>query len=282
MKKLLIKESPLLILPSLAMKIGFREAAVLQQIHFWLTTSSHHIEGRKWIYNTYKDWQKQFPFWSESTIKRTILFLEEQKLLMTGNWNFSKMDKTKWYTIDYEKVEQLGLPIFESCNVPTVSCPAQPASNAELTGPFPVQMGTIQSRTVQIDSTIVPDAPSNSSQSSMEETDQTQAIPESSSKKSSEKEKPIAEIIAYLNQKTQASYKPSTDKTKKVIISRLNEGFTVTDFKQVIDRKTDEWLSDPCWSKYLRPETLFGTKFESYLNQKVFKKAAKEDFNFDD
>ena len=65
LKNVLTKESSLVILPSLAMKIGFREAIILQQIHYWLTKSLHVIEGRRWVYNTYKEWQKQFPFWSE-------------------------------------------------------------------------------------------------------------------------------------------------------------------------------------------------------------------------
>ena len=79
---------------------------------------------------------------------------------------------------------------------------------------------------------------------------------------------PFAEVIDYLNQKTNSSYKSSTKKTKDLIKARYNEGFTLDDFKKVIDNKTAEWLNDPTMSKYLRPETLFGTKFESYLNQK--------------
>lgn len=107
MSKLLIQESPMMIIPSLAVKIGLNESVVLQQIHYWLSTSSHMVKGRKWIYNTYQQWQKQFPFWSESTIKRTIHSLEKKGFLISENWNTSKMDKTKWYTIDYEKLNSL-------------------------------------------------------------------------------------------------------------------------------------------------------------------------------
>ncbi|UQX52760.1 hypothetical protein M5V91_17570 [Cytobacillus pseudoceanisediminis] len=104
MSKLLVKENPIMILPSLAEKIGFNEAVMLQQIHYWLLNSKHVIEERTWIFNTYKDWKKQMTFWSETTIKRTIRSLEDQGFLISGNFNFSKMDKTKWYTIDYEKL----------------------------------------------------------------------------------------------------------------------------------------------------------------------------------
>lgn len=75
----------------------------------------------------------------------------------------------------------------------------------------------------------------------------------------------IHEIVDYLNTVCGTSYKASTDKTRKLINARLNEGFTVDDFKTVIHKKSREWLNTD-YAKYLRPETLFGTKFESYLN----------------
>lgn len=76
------------------------------------------------------------------------------------------------------------------------------------------------------------------------------------------------EIIVYLNEKAGTHYKYSTPKTKALINARLNEGFTIDAFKTVIDTKCDEWLHDVKMGKYLRPETLFGTKFESYLNER--------------
>lgn len=110
MSKLLINEQPLVVLPSLAKKIGLNEAIMLQQIHFWLTRKPHEKDGRQWIYNTYAEWATQFPFWSESTIKRTIRSLEKKGLIITGNFNKAKFDKTKWYTIDYDKLEDLSSP----------------------------------------------------------------------------------------------------------------------------------------------------------------------------
>lgn len=54
-------------------------------------------------------------------------------------------------------------------------------------------------------------------------------------------------------------------------------------FKKVIDNKSAEWLEDRYWSRYLRPQTLFGPKFEMYLNQSMYKSELREeDFNFDD
>ena len=76
------------------------------------------------------------------------------------------------------------------------------------------------------------------------------------------------EIVDYLNSAIGTQYRAETATTKKHIDARLNEGFTVDDFKTVIDKKAAEWLGTEM-EKYLRPETLFGTKFESYLNAKV-------------
>jgi len=75
------------------------------------------------------------------------------------------------------------------------------------------------------------------------------------------------EIIDYLNLKLGTKYKYTTIITNQKIEARFKEGFTVEDFKKVIDKKTRDWLGTK-YEKYLRPETLFGTKFEGYLNEK--------------
>lgn len=77
----------------------------------------------------------------------------------------------------------------------------------------------------------------------------------------------VLEIVEYLNTAVSTSYKPSSKKTASLINARLNEGFTVDDFKAVIDTKASDWLGDSKMSRYLRPETLFGTKFEGYLQE---------------
>ncbi len=77
----------------------------------------------------------------------------------------------------------------------------------------------------------------------------------------------IKQIIDYLNQKTGKNFKPTTAETKRHINARLKDGFTVNDFFTVIDTKVNQWLNSPDMCKYLRPSTLFSTKFESYLNE---------------
>lgn len=77
----------------------------------------------------------------------------------------------------------------------------------------------------------------------------------------------IKEVIEYLNGVLGSQYKPTVEKNKTVIRARLREGFDVEDFKKVIDKKARQWLGNKDMQKYLRPITLFGTKFESYLNE---------------
>ncbi|MCD9059204.1 replication protein [Staphylococcus chromogenes] len=107
MSKLLIDDYPIQVLPKLAEEIGLNEAIILQQIHYWLNSSKHNYDGKKWIYNSYPKWIEQFPFWSESTIKRTITSLEKQNLVHVGNYNKAGFDRTKWYSINYTTLNKL-------------------------------------------------------------------------------------------------------------------------------------------------------------------------------
>ena len=87
----------------------------------------------------------------------------------------------------------------------------------------------------------------------------------------------ITEIVDYLNEKANTSFRPSAEYAKTHIRARLREGFTVDDFKAVIDGRVKAWANDPKMSEYLRPQTLFGTKFESYLNASKAKPKTDEE-----
>lgn len=80
------------------------------------------------------------------------------------------------------------------------------------------------------------------------------------------------EIVDYLNQTCGTNYRWDSKQTQKLINARLNEGFTIQDFQTVILKKSQEWLEDTKMCKFLRPQTLFGTKFENYLNEPFRKK----------
>ena len=279
MSKLLINENPMVILPTLAQKIGLNEAIVIQQIHYWLVSSKHVIDGKKWIYNTYKDWNIQFEFWGIKTIERTIRSLEKLGYLQSANHNRSKQDRTKWYSIDYEKLAELD-ESFE--DIVTSSTP----QIEELE-----QTKSITESDNQIDSTEQIDEP-QTSDCRIESDSLNQPLPEITTKTNTEIKTesihtplPLAEIITYLNNQTNSNYKVSSNKTRELVKARLFEGFQLEDFIKVIDIKTAEWLSDPISCRYLRPETLFGTKIESFLNQKIGRKKkyyTEEDFDLDD
>ena len=88
---------------------------------------------------------------------------------------------------------------------------------------------------------------------------------------------PYKEIIDYLNSKTGKNYRANIPKNKALIKARWSEGYRLDDFKQVIDNMVKDW-SGTKYAKYLRPETLFGTKFDGYLNQgNVVKREKKTD-----
>ena len=88
----------------------------------------------------------------------------------------------------------------------------------------------------------------------------------------------IREVVEYLNLKTGYHYKHTTKATRSKIEARLNEGFTLDDFKKVIDKMVADWKGTKM-EQYLRPETLFGTKFEGYLNANIVKEDKKPSSN---
>ena len=107
--KWLFDEHPILIDKKLAAVIGFNEAVVLQQLNYWLhSNSAKEIDGRLWVYNTYDNWRKDnFPFWSTRTIRRIFDSCEKKGVILTGNFNKAGFDKTKWYSIDENKINDL-------------------------------------------------------------------------------------------------------------------------------------------------------------------------------
>ena len=136
--KLLINETPLQVLPSLAELVGLNEAMLLQQIHYWLQQKIEDQRdihnGRPWVYNSYEDLTNKFRFWSYNTIRRTIKSLEDKGVLLSSeDFNRYKQDRTKWYTIDYDKLEEL----FASAQNGQSTChnDSPPAQNGQSESP---------------------------------------------------------------------------------------------------------------------------------------------------
>jgi len=82
----------------------------------------------------------------------------------------------------------------------------------------------------------------------------------------------VQKIIAYLNEKTNRKYTTKAKDALRAINARIKEGYTVDDFKKVIDIKSQKWMNTDM-EDYLRPITLFGTKFNSYINERATKES---------
>ena len=131
--RLLIDESPLQLLPSLAEKVGLNEAVVLQQVHYLITAGRANPERNRkfdgWVYSTVAGWQEQyFKFWSTKTLQRAITSLEEKGLLISRqDRNYSNFYRMKWYTIDYQALNAL------------IDEPEAVAAEHDFTAPLPPQ-----------------------------------------------------------------------------------------------------------------------------------------------
>lgn len=105
----LLDEMPLLVLPSLAVKIGLNEApSYCSKYTSYCRTVETSKTTRGWsIIRSHPAWHKVFPFFGLNTMKRAFYNLEQQGLLITGCYNTLRQDKTKWYTINYDLLDNL-------------------------------------------------------------------------------------------------------------------------------------------------------------------------------
>jgi hypothetical protein len=109
---LLRNTRPLVVDPDLAEMIGLNEALILQQVHYWINNREevgiNYHDGRYWVYNTISNWQKRnFRFLSEATIKRTFKALRSMGIIITAFYNDNTHNRTLWYSIDYDRLEEL-------------------------------------------------------------------------------------------------------------------------------------------------------------------------------
>ena len=221
-----------------AKEYGVDEAIMYNYFSYWIAKNKandrHFYDGFTWTYNSQKALTELFPFWNRSKIQRILASLENKGLLIKGNYNQLAYDRTTWY----------ALPKFEQTLVQKQTFVGSNLNNERSKNeqPIPINYQLTNQLTTYIKDNV--------------EQSTTTPIP-------------YAEIIDYLNSKVGSNYRATGKKTQSLIKARFNEKFTVDDFKKVIDVKTSQWLNDSKMNSYLRPETLFGTKFESYLNEQT-------------
>lgn len=241
----------------IAKEYGLVESILFYNISYWVVFNKanniHFYEGRYWTFNSARAYAELFPYLSRSTIQRALNHLKDEELIMDGEFNERSFDRTKWYSLTDKGLmlvqnEQLDSPKWVmgvAQNGPTIPI-INPIDNIYITDNKHNTICTEQNAAVPQDVSdnnkfIVP-------------TDNIRFL--------------TKQVIDYLNEKTSSNYKSTSNKTLSLIKARSREGFVGEDFVKVIDIKTADWINNPEMRKYLRPETLFGTKFESYLNQK--------------
>ncbi len=92
----------------IAKEYGVNEAILITNLQFWIkknqANEKNYYEGHYWTYNSIKAWQKLFPFWTEKTIRTILNHLIEKGVIITGNYNQSKYDRTLWYAFADESI----------------------------------------------------------------------------------------------------------------------------------------------------------------------------------
>lgn len=209
-----------------AVEYGVLEAVLLNNFWYWIqkneANDKNYHDGHYWTYNSARAFHKLFPYASERKIRNALKHLEDEGLIITGNYNSSAYDRTTWYAL---------------------------TENA---------ISILQNRQMEVTK------PSNGSAENVT------PIPNNKTNN-----KQIITIVEYLNEKAGTHYRPTTAVTKHHIQARMKEGMTEEDFKTVIDKKVAQWKGTKM-EEFLRPQTLFGTKMESYLNQTIIKEEKPE------
>ena len=259
---LLMPSRPIVINPDLAYSIGLNEAIALQQVNYWLkeTTSGLERDGVRWIYNTTEQWLEQFPFWSESTLKRTFTRLKSLGVLKVEQLNKSQRDMTNYYTINYESelLDEVKVTKSKSSKCTIPSGQNEPMEEVK------VERSIGSKRTALIRSNC------------------TDVLTENTTENTTDIKNPICQVapqpdgdvlitdqakqvLTHLNQVTSSRYQVSTTSLQN-IRARIGEGFTVEELSLVVDYCNAKWSEDLTMSAYLRPQTLFQpTKFPGYL-----------------
>ena len=259
---LLMPSRPIVINPDLAYSIGLNEAIALQQVNYWLkeTNSGLERDGVRWIYNTNEQWLEQFPFWSESTLKRTFTRLKTLGVLKIEQLNKSQRDMTNYYTINYESELLDEVKVTES---KSSKC-TRPSGQNELMEEVKVERSIGSKRTAVIRSKWPDVLTENTTESTTENKNPSCPVASQPDPEVTITDNAIL-VLTHLNQVSGSRYQKSKTSLEN-IRARLREGYSVHELQLVIDLKHEHWKGNDDQYQYMRPETLFGPKkFEGYL-----------------
>ncbi|RXI70523.1 DnaD domain protein [Clostridium tetani] len=284
---LLLTEQPIVINKELAKIIGLNEAIVLQQIEYWININeqakkeNNFQDGFYWTYNTIEEWTNEFPFWSGDTVKRTLSKLRKRELLITNRYNIKKYDRTLWYRINYEKLNELEKN-YTNKNTISAKCP-----NEEL-------QGIKKEKSSQSLKTLISaKCPNGKVQNApMEKCKMPQPIPEITTKTSTEIStssssneealfKIFEENICKLKKTTFLKFNSYVEKYNKEFILAIIEYCTEIDIKSFAGFKTviDSYIEKKIFTKedMLKDITEFRRKKKNKKSN--YKKNKKDNFN---
>ncbi len=249
----------------IADKYGIEVSIMFEMFCFWISKNEanhqNYHDGKYWTFNSRRGLNALFPYLNDSKIKRTLQKMVDLDLIVKGNYNENPYNQTTWFALGEtgEKLKNaLSIDWSKLTNGVVQNDQCTMGQNDQCT------MGqNDQCKTVIY---------------TVNNTVNKRNIKESSSDTSllASETIPYVEIIDYLNKTCVKNYKHKNQTCREKIRARWNEGFRLDDFKRVIDIKASEWLHDENMNKYLRPDTLFGSKFEIYLNSNVPKKQSSE------
>lgn len=231
---------------SAAIKVGVNAAIILEQFDFYIAKNKangrHYHDGRYWTYNSVSAFKDMYPYMSEKSIRTAISKLVDGGYVLVGDYNKNRYQRPKWYSVTDE-----GYRLLDESYRPKGQH---------------VLPETAERDTQNGNSHIVSSSYSSTSSSYI-----SSELP-NREKKSDAFESDLKAIIDHFNKRCGTRYTYRNKAVNGMIRARLSEGFTVEDFKTVIDTKAAKWEHDQKMRDYLRPKTLFSaTNFESYLNE---------------
>lgn len=234
---------------NLAVKYGVLESLLLGNLEYWIkkneANGANFYDGRYWTYNSARAFSELFPYYSFRSIQSALRHLIDENLIITGRYGKSGYDRTLWYAFT-----EKGRSIMQN----------QAMDYAKSgNGLRKKEKCTICNNKNTIENT---NKNTNKVDLSLSET--------------------CRKVIGFLNKKTGKVFRATSKKTIKLIKERIKEGYTLEDFFKVIETKAEDWGTDKKMNVYLRPETLFGNKFEGYLNQKTDHGKAGKSYDLDD
>lgn len=256
MRALLLNEQPLLVLRSLAVKIGLNQAIVLQQLHFLLSVENNGRvlkDGYRWVYNTMTQWREQFfPFWSDEALQLAFSKLETAGLIKTCQPE-GRVSRTKYYRTVPERLDEL---------VDDIACESRQSRESEYRQQRESEYRQTRS------SLLTEKTAKKTTEMAKSDFRITETDPELDEEPRPTKSQIVMtnarKVLEYLNQQTGRSFR-ETDSNLRIIAARLKEpGIDLEEVGAMIDRQVARWKGTKM-EEYLRPATLFNaTKFESY------------------